>query len=230
LRQWSIACFAYNQENKGKMEVGHAAGLWNIQLRPYIGLSKETGTPKDDFNFCPVATRPRENLDGTTGPGYGLGPRSAWGLYSSASYLEGVAGSYGMNWWVYEHGREVDEGHALNKAWGRFDVKGGSRIPLFFDSFFHGAYPEATDTPPNAETDEAYWDPDSWGMGWACVNRHNEYINTAFLDGSTRKVGLKELWTLSWHREYTDEWGDIRARMGDPIDWPDWMEGMKDYW
>jgi hypothetical protein len=50
-----------------------------------------------------------------------------------------------------------------------------------------------------------------------------------FLDGSVRKVGLKELWTLKWFPQYdtANRWtkaGGVR-----PEDWPQWMRGFKDY-
>ncbi len=49
------------------------------------------------------------------------------------------------------------------------------------------------------------------------------------MDFSVRKVGLKELWTLKWRREYNtcNEWtlcGGV-----EPNDWPEWMRGFKDY-
>jgi hypothetical protein len=48
-------------------------------------------------------------------------------------------------------------------------------------------------------------------------------------DWSVRKVGLKGLWTLKWHREYNTggPWtraGGVRAE-----DWPAWMRKLKDY-
>ena len=35
-----------------------------------------------------------------------------------------------------------------------------------------------------------------------CMNRHNGGVNGLFMGWSVRKVGLKELWTLKWHRQY----------------------------
>ena len=57
-----------------------------------------------------------------------------------------------------------------------------------------------------------------------CMDRHNGFVNCLFLDFSVRKVGLKELWQLTWHREWTQ---DINDR-GLPV-WPEWMERFKDY-
>jgi hypothetical protein len=55
-----------------------------------------------------------------------------------------------------------------------------------------------------------------------CVNRHEGYVNGVFLDLSTvRRIGLKELWRLKWHRRY-----DVDAP---PPVWPQWMRNFKDY-
>ena len=48
-------------------------------------------------------------------------------------------------------------------------------------------------------------------------------------DYSVRKVGLKELWKLKWHRQFDTNgpWtvaGGVRKG-----DWPDWMKNFKDY-
>jgi hypothetical protein len=54
-------------------------------------------------------------------------------------------------------------------------------------------------------------------------------MNGVFLDFSVRKLGLKELWILKWHRNYntTNLWtkaGGVRTS-----DWPQWMRSFKDY-
>ena len=64
---------------------------------------------------------------------------------------------------------------------------------------------------------------------YSCINRHEGGVNALFMDWSVRKVGLKELWTLKWHREFdtTNPW--TRAGGVQPDDWPEWMRGFKDY-
>jgi prepilin-type processing-associated H-X9-DG protein len=62
-----------------------------------------------------------------------------------------------------------------------------------------------------------------------CVNRHDGFVNVLFCDWSVRKVGLKELWTLKWHKscDVHGKWtrvGGVQAE-----DWPKWMRTMKDY-
>jgi prepilin-type processing-associated H-X9-DG protein len=69
----------------------------------------------------------------------------------------------------------------------------------------------------------------SIGMAPLCINRHNGYVNGLFLDWSVRKIGLKELWTLKWYKEFdtANEW--TRAGGVQPDNWPEWMRGFKDY-
>jgi hypothetical protein len=49
------------------------------------------------------------------------------------------------------------------------------------------------------------------------------------MDWSVRKVGLKELWTLKWYRQFdiANPW--TRAGGVKPEDWPEWMRNFKDY-
>jgi hypothetical protein len=51
----------------------------------------------------------------------------------------------------------------------------------------------------------------------------------AFLDWSVRKVGLKELWTLQWHKAYKTDGPWTRAGGVMPENWPAWMQPLKDY-
>jgi prepilin-type processing-associated H-X9-DG protein len=63
----------------------------------------------------------------------------------------------------------------------------------------------------------------------ACINRHGGGINAVFLDWSVRKVGLKELWTLEWHRKYDTTGPWTKAGGALPRDWPKWMRSFRDY-
>jgi prepilin-type processing-associated H-X9-DG protein len=62
-----------------------------------------------------------------------------------------------------------------------------------------------------------------------CIDRHDAFINMAFLDWSVRKVGLKELWTLKWHRAYPQAGAYTLAGGVQSTDWPEWMKKFKDY-
>ena len=51
------------------------------------------------------------------------------------------------------------------------------------------------------------------------------------MDDSVRKLGLKELWKLKWHRNFDTEGHWTLAGNGNvpPNDWPEWMQSFKDY-
>ena len=85
--------------------------------------------------------------------------------------------------------------------------------------------PRHTDPPPIAEGLQL----SNSNISIYCLNRHNGGPNTLFMDTSVRKVGLKELWTLKWHRDYdiagpwTKAGGAIRS------DWPEWMQQYEEF-
>ena len=95
-----------------------------------------------------------------------------------------------------------------------------------FDGQWVDAWPEPNHTPV-AEND--YWQNEISHMVRVLQNRHEEAENCAFMDGTVRKVGLKELWTLKWHRLYDTEGPWTVAGGATPDMWPDWMQDMEDY-
>jgi len=62
-----------------------------------------------------------------------------------------------------------------------------------------------------------------------CIDRHEGTNNAVMVDFSIRKVGLKELWTLKWHRQFdtTGPWTLAGGAMPDA--WPEWMKNHKAY-
>lgn len=184
---------------------------WTICLEPYYKEQK--------LLLCPAAKK----LDDTVSSGGRTG-FSAW-------TLRGYWGSYGINEYCCNLPPEAKEayGHPTANYWkGRFDVQGAAYIPLFLDSMWVGGWPEPTDSPPPYECAPR---EKNIGMGRFCINRHygegnvyNGGINGVFLDSSIRRIGLKELWRLKWHRSY-----DTKA---DPPNWAaeaPWMTGFRDY-
>jgi hypothetical protein len=66
-------------------------------------------------------------------------------------------------------------------------------------------------------------------MARCCINRHVGAVKCLFVDGSVRKVGLKELWTLKWHRSFDTAGPWTKAGGVMPADWPRWMSPFKEY-
>jgi prepilin-type N-terminal cleavage/methylation domain-containing protein/prepilin-type processing-associated H-X9-DG protein len=221
LRNWGVATTGYAHENRDQIVLGYDLALWVYELKPYMGYTDEKTRGKD-VSLCPSASKPRNTPEGGPGPGSGLGPLSAWGQYGGDGYLSGMSGSYAINGWVYKETRDDASDDLLRKSWKSFIVKGANTIPLIGGNYRYAAYPEAWDSPPEFEVGAEFV-----GLGSFAVNRHNGFINMVFLDGSTRNVGLKELWILPWHKEWKADFATRTSRAG--IDWPDGMERFKDY-
>jgi hypothetical protein len=66
-------------------------------------------------------------------------------------------------------------------------------------------------------------------MGRYCLDRHDAFAGCLLLDYSARKVGLKELWTFKWHRNYNQAGPYTLGGGVQASDWPEWMQTFKDY-
>jgi hypothetical protein len=168
---------------------------------------------------CPLATDPTDGVRvwELSGPGYYDGSRT-----ESPDY-----GSYGINGWVENQDVDIAGGPPdLTRYWRTPNVTGGGTIPLLFDEPWIDAWPLDTDAPPD-------YDNQVWGscnqMGRLCKNRHDGYICMLFLDFSVRKVGLKELWTLKWHKKYNTCGTYTKCGRFRQAGWPKWMQDFKDY-
>ena len=215
LGQWGKVFAMYTMENNGYFASGSSGKMWTDFLDPYY---KDPG-----LRLCPMARK----LASPQGGPYPTGSKFlAWGAFDS-SYaqmgLEGVYGSYGMNGHVSNAPRgEVDDpwGRDTTKNWKSPDVSGANNIPLFLDCTWLGGLAESFDQPPEYDGGVEYGllGPNIQAF---CIDRHNGFINGLFVDFSVRKIGLKELWKLKWHRQF-----DTNA--DSPV-WPEWMKSFKDY-
>jgi prepilin-type N-terminal cleavage/methylation domain-containing protein len=225
LKQWGNIFCMYAEDNRGYFP-GYDAGTkvaehwWPVALLPYYRNL--------DLCVCPAANR-----FWTDGAPHNS-PFTGWGVYNreNAEWFadamvkgyDGLYGSYGTNEWIGNLADEEREGVSL--YWRRAGVKGAGNIPMLLDSNFMGGFPDYLDDPP--EYNGYFWIVDNQ-MTRYCLDRHNGAINAVFLDYTVRKVGLKELWLLKWHRQFRTD-GPWTKRGGvQTNDWPEWMRGFKDY-
>lgn len=211
LRQWGLIFSMYTTDNNGYFhtrEFGTYEKMWPQFYQPYYNDPM--------MRCCPAAKNPNNNWGPFGTWGTKTGPQDQeWGWGGDWVPKAGFFGSYAISRYV------------LNKTeaqfWRKTDVKGADKIPVFLDCMYVAVNPIETDEPPAYDGDR------SNQMQFSCINRHIGYVNVLFMDWSTRKVGLKELWTLKWHREYDTAGSWTIAGGAAPTDWPQWMRSFKDY-
>jgi len=181
LKQWCIVFEMYTEANKNLFP--EELGLTGEYLKNYY---------KDDqLLLCPSAKKP-----------YTEGARNPFGAHF---FYEGLA-SYGHNSWITSKpaasGTDVDDGSWL---WKTTIIKRGGEVPMVFDcAGWQNACPHHYDQPPLYDGHMEY-DTNASEMRYVCLNRHMQSVNMAFVDMSVRRVWLKELWNLRWHRQWWDK-------------------------
>ena len=212
LKQLGYIFLTYADNNNGNMPPTSSEWPAILQLRC---------DNSEGVNCCPVATKPVSE-----------GGQHPFAAYFSGGVAfpptggpDGYSGSYGINGWVCNPPPEKtinSLGLPTANNWKTVNVKGGNNIPLLLDSMWIDSYPDNTNIPPPFDSDFFGNGPmGSRQMRFFCINRHDGFINSVFLDFSVRKIGLKELWKLKWHRN-----SDLNAPTPE---WPDWMKKFKDY-
>ena len=238
LKQWGVIWSMYCDDNNGNFSeagnLGWLRGTWVIALRSqYRTRSK--------ILLCPAAAKRRPS-GGTGGTGileYGD---------STHTYIMGSGGifnsqeeaSYGAsNWIYYGKGTGAIQGRPIPWNWKHKDVAQANRVPVFADTMWRGGGPcyrtneTAAPSPTSNRIVPPQFDGQWLGYGYEmmhfALNRHQTGINVLFMDWTVRSVGLKELWTLKWHRKYPVDGPLTRAGGVQPGDWPQWMQNFKDY-
>ncbi len=235
LKQWGTIWSMYCDDNDGRFPeaggLGWKRGTWVIAFRDHYRT-------KSDILLCPAAVKRLPT--GTSGVrSYGD---------STHTYIMGSGGilnsqeeaSYGgNNWTFYAKGTGKIQGRPIPWNWKTKDVSNSTNVPIFADTMWRGGGPcyRTSDTgalnpsfsrivPPQYD---GQWINYGNEMMHFTLSRHQTGTNALFLDWSVRAVGLKELWTLKWHRKYPINGPLTKAGGVQTTDWPEWMTSFKEY-
>ncbi len=217
LKTWGLAFKLYTDDHDGKFHSGQntgGPGLWMNALYAYH---------KDDPKLmrCPTAKQV-------------VAPGGEWGTIKSWQWETGsrtFIGSYGSNNWIdnMTHDRGARK---LEWFWRNTNNIKHNRnsIPIFGDATWHDAWPQDMDAP--APTPDAFRISNQGitdEMRHFAIDRHNGTVNMVFMDWSVRPVGIKEHWTLKWHRNFNTANPFTLAGGVQASDWPSWMQRYTDY-
>ena len=249
LKQWTTIFTMYIGDNDGVLPKQKYYSLatpehWMYALREHAADS-------EGISCCPMATKPANETGGQVGNMGRLigqnarditgGPFTAWGKLGfriDGRFTPNYYGSYGMNNWlaIPREGASFVIGCAQGMRaheksfWLNANIGKQSEIPTFLDAWWWCGWVKDTDTPPQYDGDKS-----SFPCGCRnsihrfCTNRHDGYVNSAFLDSSVRKTGLKQLWTLKWYRKFNTANPWTRAGGAKAQEWPEWMRNFREY-
>jgi prepilin-type processing-associated H-X9-DG protein len=217
LRQWAAVFFMYTADNDNTFWTEHNVWATGVEQGSWMPMLSKSYGDVDEFRLCPSANKlngPQGGV-GTTFRQWGPGPimiNHQFGPDASKNY-----GSYGTNLWI----NSVDPPSTMGwrgqpeRQWKKLQSKYAADIPTVGDCTWFGTNPisirdnswaNGGDPAPS----EDWWEQQDpinfgyWGYDMArlTINRHSRAINMSFMDGSTRKVILHDLWSLKWHRGY----------------------------
>ena len=206
LHEWGLIFLMEFEENEGHTLGGHL----HPQVQEYGG--GEPGAEawpaimfkyyvNQEFRFCPEAPVEQNQTYGDHKTAWNLNADGA--AYPAFLGFNEMAGSYGINDWVYNplDGVTTSFGFPVaEEGYHTPDVQDADEIPLFLDCVLTGSFPLDTDSPPVMPQWPNYH---TSLMGRYCMDRHGSgTINGVFLDGHARSVGCKELWRLKWSRGF----------------------------
>ena len=210
LKEWGLVWAMYTEENNGKFP-DYLGYNWMQTLVDYYSNT-------DKLLYCPMATKTMSE--------------GAEARYAVIVDGQGNScGSYTINEWLYDSYGGTSGGRALKDYWRNIHHKGSNNVPIMGDGAWRpDGQPYPVDRPPE------YDGQPRTGVGTEgnemrtyCIDRHGGTVNILFMDWTTRKVGLKELWTLKWHCSFNIAGPWTKAGFVEPGDWPEWMRSFKDY-
>ena len=196
VRQLGLGFYMYVNETGRTFPWDFSRGqFWMQLLRSHYGNV-------DKVRICPE-TREQPLPGQKYSPGdYFAGSRSLswWG--SRASFMEGHAGSYGLNGWLYLGlDPAIVPGAETRRISNLSQPERVSEVPVFVDSWWVDGWPKSEDQPPTTYDGGEGWGYDN-NMRRFCINRHGWSVNAVFIDGHASNVKLSGLWELYWHLGY----------------------------
>lgn len=236
LKQWNIIMSFFAADNNDQFpDADHDNGShpdnhgqwWLQPILPYVEVpdilicAKAKAHPEDEGAVAGSETYP------VLGSGIPLETNECWGSRQrcdcNGADGEMVWSSYGPNGWLMNP-HEDGSGQVMtwgaprgpSAFWGKMiNITTPSNVPFYFDSRWVDAWPDHTDTAPIEEGPSGT----NGYMNHLLMTRHNKAINAVFFDGSGRRVNLRDLWSLKWHKQFNTN----NDYTNGTKTFPDWM-------
>jgi prepilin-type N-terminal cleavage/methylation domain-containing protein len=234
MKQWGLVMMAYTMEYNGLFDLPGNYGdadnkdkSWYVTLYPFY-------KQMPDILFCTATAKDQSKNNSTDVTSNVWKIANNKSLYGVAA---GMAGSVGKNSKLTsvppQYLAAYNKDHDIKSNYTRIDeVRQGNTVPLFFDAMhvdtsFATSNGYVSEPPPYKGADPFNTSIAGHNASWrAVINRHGSNSDGAtvmvFVDGSARKVYLKETYKLKWNKLF-----DTRAYL--PSKWPKWMQSFRNF-
>lgn len=236
LKSATFALLLYTEDNKGYFNPPWGARrrdgssitdinemaertMWHYLAAPYYDDPKAL--------MCPTASIPVYSDRSWYGHN-----RNAWSLRGEGGWgpplpITGqrLLSSFSVNdWCSYDPGRSAAGDTSPPLGWEKISEARGdlSKIPLLMDGAWYSIAPWDTARPPLDSEDKVQTRGAQDSLDRVCLQRHRNGINIAFMDFSSRKVTLKELWQLRWSKGFDyrrNPFADPKSTSWAPYKW-----------
>lgn len=246
LKQWALILSMYAEDFDGYVPQGltYESGAYTMRTWWYVAMRRYY-TPNKNIFLCPTATKPREGGEigekAVFATSYAEQGNAPFYLdtFMPKEYLtfEGsshgyIRVSYGINGmvmnWPLSYSN-IDIWDAIGHQYNNVKISGANLVPVFGDCYNSSGSWFYWGRPTRLEGLDVVAEWDSEIPKW-CRNRHGSksegVTNLSFLDGTVRRVGLKEMYTLHWHKKWKTE----ISQSPTAAEWPEWMVKFKDYY
>lgn len=223
LRQWGLEWAIYTGDNRDRFPSGRnpdgsiseaARGAWFNSLQRQVGQRKQLIT-------CPIASTRRPQLNGGKSFEEFGGIKHGY-IMAQGDFQNGEIASYGANLWTYSADEDI-QGRRQEWHWGTpTAVQNPTETPLMGDSMWRGGGPHyasriafsPSDKPGLYSNNEGFA---AYEMQHFALPRHDKRTQFVFVDGSARSLRPKQLWGLTWHREWDPEY------YKKAVSFPEWL-------
>jgi len=229
LKQWGVIWYCYTDDHQGSFSTGRNVtwerGEWAVALQSYY-------RKKPSLLICPTATMrrgqpgagPQEvqvSLDSSSAVNNG-GAFTAYAFATvdleapSSSPNRMLAGSYGINCWIYNppSGSTASDMQNRDPAlhWRKLHLAPHpSDTPIMADCSWRGGGPDLTGDDGARPAYNGQFSGAGFEFEHFMMHRHGKGIQLAFFDGSARHTRAKGLWTLYWHNRFDVTYADRQA-------------------
>lgn len=142
------------------------------------------------------------------------------------AYAGKPVSGYIVNDWLGDTGAAPSLAGTRPNHWKKIQSQNANDIPMVLDGGWYSGWPDSFAIPSPDPLDKVQFNGDGaqQAMNRFTFSRHRGGTQAVFMDMSARRVSVKGLWKLKWHKNY-DRGNAAATNPNYP--WPAWIEELQ---